>query len=107
MTASNYDNPTTVQTASNTASSNVVSITGSRPAPSAEPTPENPEMVALLEGLLRKARDGSLKGVAVAAALENGKVTTGWAAGSHVFQVLAAVTVLNGRIASIAASCDA
>jgi hypothetical protein len=42
MTASNYDNPTTVQTASNTASSNVVSITGSRPAPSAEPTPENP-----------------------------------------------------------------
>jgi hypothetical protein len=93
MTASNHDN--------------VVSITGPRPAPSAEPTPENPEMVALLERLLRKARDGSLKGIAVAAALDDGKVSTGWAAGSHVFAVLAAVTVLNGRIAAIAASCDA
>jgi hypothetical protein len=92
MTASNVDN--------------VVSITGPRPAPTADLTPESREVVALLEGLLRKARDGSLKGVAVAVALENGKISTGWASGSGVFQLIAAITALNGRIAAVAASCD-
>lgn len=74
---------------------NVVGIRGAHPV--GVPA-RNPEVVAELEALLGRARDGNVAGIAFAAISPMRHLTTGWAGAADRHDMLAAVTILQGRV---------
>jgi hypothetical protein len=81
-------------------SKNIICLASGQPVEPAEVNPDgaNLTLVNLLEGLLQEARTGEIKSLAYSAVRHDDGIATGWDAEGGVFMLLAAVTVLNGRI---------
>lgn len=55
-------------------------------------------VVELLEDLLKRAKTGEVRAVAVAGVCQNGSVTSAYQHENHIFALLGGLTYLSGRI---------